>query len=69
MNEIYYWKKNKYLKENGFNEIKPEFKYVKAYENNVMFYTEEHINNHSIEELEEADKKNADYFGQLDDKN
>lgn len=56
--------KKKYLNENGFNEIKPGFKYAKAYGNKVMFYTEEYINNHGIDELVGADKKNADYFSQ-----
>jgi len=51
-----------YLKEAGIREIGPKRNYFKMFGATPMFYTEEYLNNHTIEELKAADQKNADYF-------
>ena len=54
--------KTNYLKEAGIQEINPKHTYFKMFGSTPMFYSEEYLNNSTIEELKAADQKNADYF-------
>jgi hypothetical protein len=54
------------LRANGIVPIDPKYKYAKAYGNTVMFYSEEYLENKTIEEIAIKDKENADYFSQQD---
>jgi len=54
--------KTNYLKESGIREINPKHKCFKMFGATPMFYSEEYLNEHTVEELKAADQKNADYF-------
>lgn len=57
--------KAEYLRKNGYLEVRDGYKYVKTYNNNIMFYTKEYLDRLSIDEIGEKDKENTDHFSQF----